>query len=433
MKNAIGYLRVSTTEQGRSGLGLAAQRYDIDAFGAREEFAIKSWYRDVQTGAGQDALLLRPGLAAALKEARASRCPLIVSRLDRLSRNVHFITGLMEHKVHFIVAAFGRDVDNFTLHIYASIAEQERKMISERVKAAAEVAKRRGRQFGLQLRSKAWQRRVSALGRAALSREALERAQACRIVIEWALRLPGVNGRPISFRAAAIKLNERDIETPMGGRWRGHQLQRMARRLGINHPLARVPEELARATVRALWEQRPHITGAQVVANLGYPHPLDIRRAWVLLQECRRDAAKRSHVHRKVGWTIDLRTATRIRVGEIWKRHPESTAREVIEKLGLHPPHFVRVKWVHKVMHECWRAFTGAGQKHSRAGRKIYNPWRNHTFPSKHSLSRRKAEMSVIHAASGSARPMPRLIAAGGVKPRRRSDDVTRSTTGGSR
>ena len=90
----------------------------------------------MQTGAGADALLLRPGLAAALKEAKSARCPLIVSRLDRLSRNVHFITGLMEHQVHFIVAALGRDCDDFTLHIYASLAEQERKLISERIKAA---------------------------------------------------------------------------------------------------------------------------------------------------------------------------------------------------------------------------------------------------------------------------------------------------------
>jgi DNA invertase Pin-like site-specific DNA recombinase len=72
-----------------------------------------SWYQNIQTGAGTDALLLRPGLAAALKGARAARCPLIVSRLDRLSRNVHFI-GLMEHKVHFAVAALGRDCDDFT-------------------------------------------------------------------------------------------------------------------------------------------------------------------------------------------------------------------------------------------------------------------------------------------------------------------------------
>jgi DNA invertase Pin-like site-specific DNA recombinase len=63
MQAAIGYLRVSTREQGRSGLGLAAQRHDIEAFGVREGFSVKSWYQDIQTGAGKDALLLRRGLA----------------------------------------------------------------------------------------------------------------------------------------------------------------------------------------------------------------------------------------------------------------------------------------------------------------------------------------------------------------------------------
>ena len=174
MKHVIGYLRVSTQEQGRSGLGLAAQRNEIEAFGAREGFAIRSWYQDVQTGAGADALQLRPGLATALKEAKSARCPLIVSRLDRLSRNVHFITGLMEHRVHFIVAYLGRDCDDFTLHIYASLAEQERKMISERVKAAHAAAKRKGRKFGMALFSKMERRRVSAMGRAALSKLAMD-------------------------------------------------------------------------------------------------------------------------------------------------------------------------------------------------------------------------------------------------------------------
>ena len=117
MQAAIGYLRVSTREQGRSGLGLATQRHEIDAFGAREGFSTKSWHQDIQTGAGADALTLRPGLASALKEAKSARSPLIISRLDRLSRNVHFISGLMEHRVHFIVAAFGGDCDNFVLHI----------------------------------------------------------------------------------------------------------------------------------------------------------------------------------------------------------------------------------------------------------------------------------------------------------------------------
>jgi DNA invertase Pin-like site-specific DNA recombinase len=97
MQAAIGYLRVSTREQGRRGFSLETQRRDIEAFAASAGFMVKSWYQDVQTGGGADALQLRPGLPAALKEARSARYPLIVSRLDRLSRNVHFITGLMEH------------------------------------------------------------------------------------------------------------------------------------------------------------------------------------------------------------------------------------------------------------------------------------------------------------------------------------------------
>jgi len=144
----------------------------------------------------------------------------------------------MEHKVHFVVAALGRDCDDFTLHIYASLAEQERKLISERCKASAAVLKSKGKKFGLAVRSKAWRRRVSALGGAALSKAATERAEAYRLHIEWAFRQPGVygSGRPISFRAAANRLNERNIESPMGGRWTGHQLLRMGLRLGLLHP-----------------------------------------------------------------------------------------------------------------------------------------------------------------------------------------------------
>ncbi|MGH3427488.1 MAG: recombinase family protein, partial [Terriglobales bacterium] len=244
MKDAIGYLRVSTREQGRSGLGLAAQRHDIEAFGLREGFSVRSWHQDIQTGAGKDALLLRPGLAAALNAARGARCPLLVSRLDRLSRNVHFITGLMEHKVHFMVAALGRDCDSFTLHIYASLAEQERKMISERTKAGFAIAKARGVKLGLSGRSIAFQRRMNALARSALNRVATERAEACRTHIEWALRQPGRRGRPISFRSAAQKLNERNIETPGGRRWGSWQLTRMAGRLGLDHQPARTPLEV---------------------------------------------------------------------------------------------------------------------------------------------------------------------------------------------
>jgi DNA invertase Pin-like site-specific DNA recombinase len=381
MKDAIGYLRVSTSEQGRSGLGLAAQRHDIDVFGAREGFSIKSWYQDIQTGAGRDALLLRQGLAAALKEARGARCPLIVSRLDRLSRNVHFITGLMEHKVHFIVAFFGRDVDDFTLHIYASFAEQERKMISERAKAAAAVSKRKGKKFGLQLRSKAWQRRVSALGRAALVKEAVERAQAYRVHIEWAFRQPGLDGGPISYRAAAEALNARNIESPTGQRWRGHALQRMARRLKLHHPPGYLKDDVVRARVQAIWRGDPNCTVKQVVASMGAEHPLGITRAGIVLKSVRTAAAQRNPVQELVGWRIDGWTATRIRIGQILKRHPEFTGKQVIEKLG--PDYTVRLKWVWQVMSEYHWASRRLSATARRKGRRSYHLWRSPEVPRK--------------------------------------------------
>jgi DNA invertase Pin-like site-specific DNA recombinase len=369
MQAAIGYLRVSTREQGRSGLGLAAQRSEIEAFGAQQGLSVKSWYQDIQTGAGADALQLRPGLAAALKEARAGRCPLIVARLDRLSRNVHFISGLMEHRVHFVVAALGKDCDHFVLHIYASLAEQERKLISQRCKAAAAVAKRKGQKFGIALRSKAWQRRVIALAHAAWSKAAMERAEAYRLHIEWALRQPGENGRPISFRSAANKLNERNIESAMGTRWSGQQLMRMGLRLGLQHP-RRLPREAARARVHAMWQQHPEVTGKQVIASLECEHTLGVRRARELLRDCRTAAVRRSPAQKQMGWRIDHRTAARVRVWAIWKRHPEFTAQQVVEKLG--PQHSVSVWWVRGILNECWRAGGRHSPKELRIGRKVY-------------------------------------------------------------
>jgi len=244
MKDAIGYLRVCTPEQGRSGLSLAPQRSEI-----------RSWYQDVQTGKGSDALLLRPGLAAALKEARTTRSALIVSRLDRLSRNVHFISGLMEHKVHFVVAAFGKDVDDFVVHIYASLAEQERKLIVERCRAAAAVLKRKGAKFGF-ARSKAVRRRIHGLASAAQQRAAMQRCEAYRAHIEWALRQPGVSGLPITFHAAAKLLNDRNVGSCMGRRWSGQQLLNMALRLGIQHP-HRMPHAARRRRGRSALDLGP--------------------------------------------------------------------------------------------------------------------------------------------------------------------------------
>jgi DNA invertase Pin-like site-specific DNA recombinase len=370
MQAAIGYLRVSTREQGRSGLGLAAQRFEIERFGQREGFSVRSWHQDVQTGAGADALLLRPGLAAALKEARAARTALIVSRLDRLSRNVHFITGLMEHKVHFVVAALGRDCDHFVLHIYASLAEQERKLISERCKAAAAARKRRGEKFGLALRSKSWQRRVSALGRVALTKAAIERAEAYRMHIEWALRQPGMYGRPISRRAASNQLNARNIESPMGRSWSGEQLLRMAHRLGLDPPPARLSREVARARVRAIWREHPEFTAKQVIETLGPALPLGETTVLKLLRRSRQAAAERRPAQKQLGWQLDRWTQARVRVGAIWKRHPAFTAKQVIERLG--PKYPARVPWVQQIMRECWRASARHSPKRWLIGRRSF-------------------------------------------------------------
>jgi DNA invertase Pin-like site-specific DNA recombinase len=374
MQATIGYLRVSTREQGRSGFGLAAQRHEIEAFALREGLDIRSWHQDVQTGAGADALLLRPGLATALKEARSARCPLIVSRLDRLSRNVHFITGLMEHRVHFIVAALGKDCDDFTLHIYASLAEQERKIISERVKAAHFAAKRKGRKFGMALLSKARRRRVSELGRAALTRLALERAEAYRLHIEWAFRQPGRYGRPISRRDAANKLNERNIPCAMGGRWAGEQLFRMAHRIGLNPPPARLPREVSRARVHSIWKQHPEFNAKQVKESLG-PRLL-LREALVsrLLKKYRRAAAKNNPAQKHMVRDYGRWSPVRVRIGEIWKSHPEYTGKQVVKVLGA--GRSVNVKWVQRVLHDCWRASAKRSREQRRIGRRFYWAWR---------------------------------------------------------
>lgn len=149
MKTAVAYTRVSTAEQGRSGLGLEAQRAAITVFAEREGIAIQAWYAEVQSGKRvSDTLAERPQLAAALEASKTSGGPVLVSKLDRLSRDVHFISGLMVHKVHFTVVELGPDVDPFMLHLFAALAEKERAMISQRTKAALAALKARGVKLG---------------------------------------------------------------------------------------------------------------------------------------------------------------------------------------------------------------------------------------------------------------------------------------------
>ena len=147
-KRLVGYVRVSTAKQGHSGLGIEAQKEALERFAATEGFQIVCVFVEVETGKGSDALDRRPQLAAALSEARRQRCYVGVAKLDRLSRDVHFISGLMAHRVPFVVAELGADVDPFILHLFAALAEKERAMISTRTKAALAAAKARGVTLG---------------------------------------------------------------------------------------------------------------------------------------------------------------------------------------------------------------------------------------------------------------------------------------------
>src|SRR3954470_12562598 len=144
MREAIGYIRVSTARQGRSGIGLEAQRAAISRFADAEAFNLVETFTETESGADDD----RPQLNAAIARARKAKAPIICAKLDRLSRDVHYISGLMKHRVPFIVAELGADTDPFLLHIYAALAEKERRMISQRTRDALASAKARGVKLG---------------------------------------------------------------------------------------------------------------------------------------------------------------------------------------------------------------------------------------------------------------------------------------------
>ena len=150
MSPIVAYYRVSTQKQGRSGLGLEAQKKAIASFAAAEGFTVVAEFTEIETGKGADALDRRSELKAALKAAKKAKASVAVAKLDRLSRDVAFISGLMSQKVPFIVVSLGRDVPSFMLHIYAALAEEERRTISLRTREALQAAKARGVKLGRQ-------------------------------------------------------------------------------------------------------------------------------------------------------------------------------------------------------------------------------------------------------------------------------------------
>lgn len=217
MQRYVIYRRVSTKEQGRSGLGLEAQDRDIGLFLERfnvQPYEVLETFTDVLSGTDGD----RPSLAAAIDLCRKTGATLLVSKLDRLSRKVSAIATLMEDKrVKFRVAQMPY-ADNFQLHIYAALAEQEREFISARTKAALAEAKARGTQLG-GLRDKTMRRN------AAIQANATMRAEKVAGIVT-PLRAAG---KPL--REIADHLNRAGVATARGGRWQASQVKRVLDRL----------------------------------------------------------------------------------------------------------------------------------------------------------------------------------------------------------
>ena len=220
-KPLITYLRVSTAGQGKSGLGLDAQRAALARFAEAEGFTIAAEHVEVETGKGSDALDRRPVLAAALAAAKLRKCPVAVAKLDRLSRDVAFISGLMAEKIPFLVAELGPDADPFMLHLYAALAEKERALISTRTREALARAKASGKVLGGNKGHKidAAATALSVASRKALSAE--RKAEVLPIVRE--LQAAGAT----SLRAIAHGLNAQGLSTPRGGSWGPAQVSRV--------------------------------------------------------------------------------------------------------------------------------------------------------------------------------------------------------------
>lgn len=219
-RRAVAYMRVSTSKQGASGLGIEAQRAAIARFCQAEGIEVLAEHIEVETGKGADALDRRPVLAAALAEARKAKVPVVVAKLDRLSRDVHFISGLMAERVPFIVAELGIDADPFMLHLFAALSEKERAMIAARTRDALAAAKARGVKLGNPNIAKA---RAASI--AMNQAKASAKAEAVLPIIE-AIQKSGVT----SLRAIAAELTARKVPTARGGDWAAPQVRNILKR-----------------------------------------------------------------------------------------------------------------------------------------------------------------------------------------------------------
>lgn len=213
----VSYLRVSTAQQGVSGLGLEAQREAVAQYLNGGRWTLVREVVEVESGKRND----RVALAAALKLCRQQKATLVIAKLDRLARNVHFISGLMESGVDFIAVDMP-EANRFVVHIMAAVAEQEAVAISKRTKAALAAAKTRGTKLGGRRVSAERFAEIAASGRQSWSAMANKGRAGILPVIEEARA-----GGATTLRQIASELNARGETTPRGGQWSAVQVMRV--------------------------------------------------------------------------------------------------------------------------------------------------------------------------------------------------------------
>ena len=215
----ISYRRVSTKEQGSSGLGLESQKSDIDSFCQTNGIELIAHYQEVASAKGDYAN--RTVLMQALAHCKKERCHLIVSKLDRLSRDVESIASLMNSRVQFTVVQLGLDADNFQLHLFASLAQKERDWISQRTKAALKAKRERNEPLGnLASLPTAQKNGVKTI----VTNADLFAAKLSHLVLNY-------RGQVMSLAKIAEHLNQIGVATPRGGSWYAQSVKNLLERL----------------------------------------------------------------------------------------------------------------------------------------------------------------------------------------------------------
>lgn len=215
----IAYYRVSTEAQGRSGLGLDGQKTAVATYVRGSGCDLKGEYTEVETGTKR-RLDNRPQLEAAIAHAKRAKGTLVIAKLDRLSRNVAFISNLMESGVEF-VACDNPSANRLTVHILAAVAESEAQAISERTKAALAAAKARGTRLGTNNLTREGGLKGSAAGVAAIRKAKVDTYQYIAPIIT------GLRAQGMSLQAIAAQLNDTGETTRSGRPWNPMQVRRV--------------------------------------------------------------------------------------------------------------------------------------------------------------------------------------------------------------